>query len=155
MYLRNSLVILIKNKIFNLGREITFCWVPSHVRVAENERVDEAARAVIRRQDITAVAVPRSDVKVAFKRRITERWRLRWEAITGNKYREVTDCIKPLPNALCPDRQWEVVLARPRIGHTTITHRYLMERGQSPYCQDCLVPLTVVHFVGGVSFSCR
>ena len=147
VYPRNPLVMLIKNRIHNLGREITFCWVPSHVGVTENERADEAARAVIGRQDITAVALPRSDIKVAIKRRITERWRLRWEAVTGNKYREVTDCIKPLPNALCSDRQWEVVLARLRIGHTTITHRYLMERGHAPYCQDCVVPLTVVHLL--------
>ena len=122
------LVILIKKRIFNVGREITSCWIHSHVEVAENERADEAARAVIDRQDITAVAVPRSDVKVAIKRKITECWRLRWESVTGNKYREVTDCIKPLPNALCPDKQWEVGLAGLRIGRTTITHRYLMER---------------------------
>ena len=48
--------------------------------VAENDRVEEGARTVIGRQDITAVAVSRSDVKVAIKRRTTKRWRLRWEA---------------------------------------------------------------------------
>ena len=139
---RNQLVFLIRNRILNLDREITFCWVPSHVGVAKNEWADEA---VIDRQEITAVAVPRNDVKVAVKRKITERWRLRWEEVTGNKYRKVPDFFKPLPNVMCADRQWEVVLARPRIGHTTLTYKYLMKWGHEPYCQDCVVPLTVVH----------
>ena len=68
----------------------------------------------------------------------------------GSRYREVTDCINPLPNALCPDRQWEVVLARLRIGHTKITHKYLMKQGHAPYCQDCVVasyPVTVGHLL--------
>jgi hypothetical protein len=39
----------------------------------------------------------------------------------------------------------EVALCRLRIGHTRLTHSYLIERRPMPYCNDCLVPLTVLH----------
>ena len=149
---RNPLVIIIKDRIFNLGRESTFCWVPSHVGVVENERAYEAAREVIGSQDITAVAVPRSDIKVAIKWRITERWRLRWETVIGNIYREVTDCIKPLRNALCPDRQWEV--ARLSIGRTTITQVPDGTRACTVLSGLCGTPYNGA-FVGRVSVLCK
>ena len=41
----------------------------------------------------------------------------------------------------------EVILTRLRIGHTRVTHSFLMENGNMPYCQDCLVPLSVLHIL--------
>lgn len=37
----------------------------------------------------------------------------------------------------------EAALCRIRIGHTYLTHKYLLERETIPYCEDCLVPQTV------------
>ncbi|MPC60455.1 hypothetical protein E2C01_054500 [Portunus trituberculatus] len=46
------------------------------------------------------------------------------------------------------DRRAQTLLARLRIGHTyLITQRYLLTRDPQPYCDDCLVPLTVRHFL--------
>ncbi|MPC60743.1 hypothetical protein E2C01_054799 [Portunus trituberculatus] len=40
------------------------------------------------------------------------------------------------------DRRAQTLLAQLRIGHTYLTQRYLQ-----PYCDDCLVPLTVRHLL--------
>ncbi|MPC31577.1 hypothetical protein E2C01_024872 [Portunus trituberculatus] len=45
------------------------------------------------------------------------------------------------------DRRAQVLLARLRIGHTYLTQRYLLTRDPQPYCDDCLVPLTVRHLL--------
>ncbi|MPC17913.1 hypothetical protein E2C01_010783 [Portunus trituberculatus] len=45
------------------------------------------------------------------------------------------------------DRHTQIVLARLRIGHTYLTQRYLLTRDPQPYCDDCLVPLTVRHLL--------
>ena len=42
-------------------------------------------------------------------------------------------------------RQAEVVLAPLRIGHTKITHLYLLKREEQPYCFGCDAPFTVRH----------
>jgi hypothetical protein len=41
----------------------------------------------------------------------------------------------------------EVALCRLRIGHTRLTHRYLIEHRPMSYCNDCLVALTVMHVI--------
>ncbi|MPC92077.1 hypothetical protein E2C01_087149 [Portunus trituberculatus] len=45
------------------------------------------------------------------------------------------------------DRRAQTLLARLLIGHTYLTKRYLLTRDPQPFCDDCLVPLTVRHLV--------
>ncbi|MPC99596.1 hypothetical protein E2C01_095021 [Portunus trituberculatus] len=45
------------------------------------------------------------------------------------------------------NRRAQTLLARLRIGHTYLTQRYLLTRDPKPYCDDCLVPLTVRHLL--------
>ncbi|MPC43272.1 hypothetical protein E2C01_036915 [Portunus trituberculatus] len=48
---------------------------------------------------------------------------------------------------LIRDRRTQIVLARLRIGHTYLTQRYLLTRDPQPYCDDCLVSLTIQHLL--------
>ena len=34
-------------------------------------------------------------------------------------------------------------MRRLRIGHSTLTHPYLMTRDYPPYCEGCIIPLTI------------
>ena len=136
------LVQLIQNRLAVSGRSTTFCWVPSHTGVLENERVDVAAIEATSGRRVRWVEVTRGDVKAYCKRVMTERRRLKWEAVAGNKYRKITDSVRPLPMATCSR---DVILARLRIGHTTLTHKKLMEGRPQPYCENCIVPQTVKH----------
>ncbi|MPD06488.1 hypothetical protein E2C01_102302 [Portunus trituberculatus] len=45
------------------------------------------------------------------------------------------------------DRTAQTLLARLRIGHTYLTQRFVLTRDPQPYCDDCLVPLTVRHLL--------
>ena len=45
------------------------------------------------------------------------------------------------------DRRKETALCRLRIGHTRLTHGFLMSRNPPPFCEDCIVPLTVRHIL--------
>ena len=38
-------------------------------------------------------------------------------------------------------------MTRLRIGHSRLTHVHLLEGNPQPYCDDCLVPLTVRHLL--------
>ena len=44
-------------------------------------------------------------------------------------------------------RKEEVVLARLRLGHTRVTHSYLLLGEEQPYCVGCDAPFTVRHFL--------
>ena len=41
----------------------------------------------------------------------------------------------------------KVVLARLRIGHKLKTNQYLKELRTAPFCLECVVPMTVKHFI--------
>ncbi len=45
------------------------------------------------------------------------------------------------------ERRLETALARLWTNHTRLTHGYLMSRKTKPFCNDCLVLLTVRHFL--------
>ena len=44
-------------------------------------------------------------------------------------------------------RRKEIILVRLRIGHTKLTHSYLLKREEQPYCIGCDIPFTFRHFL--------
>ena len=144
----NPLAQLIRCHIESLDRPVCFCWVPSHIGVPGNERVDGVARAASNSAE-QPVELPRSDIKSYIKRCTTEQWSLSWRSMDplSNKYRSVSNSIRPFDDANCPNRLWSVILCRLRLGHTQPTHGYLLSRDPPPHCMDCIVPLTVYHSI--------
>ena len=60
--------------------------------------------------------------------------------------RAITTSTQPWLYAHMPHKL-EVILCRLRIGHSRLTHGYLMSGDYQPFCQDCPVPLVVRHFL--------
>ena len=44
-------------------------------------------------------------------------------------------------------RKEEVILARLHLGHTRVTHSYLLQGEEQPQCVGCDAPFTVRHFL--------
>ena len=66
---------------------------------------------------------------------------------TENKLHE----LKPDFNSKCSflghSRQIQTKITRCRIGHTRLTHAYLLTNEQPPFCISCNEPFTVKHFL--------
>lgn len=129
-------------------KAVNFCWVPSHVGVPGNERADQAAKDVIVSTPIApARALPYRDYYPYFHSCLRERWQESWTNTFGNKLRSIKATIASWHTSCRADRRQETVLARLRIGHTRLTHGHLLSGSPPPYCDDCLVPLTVAHIL--------
>ncbi|KAK3883722.1 hypothetical protein Pcinc_011979 [Petrolisthes cinctipes] len=130
------------------GRKVTFCWVPAHVGVDGNERADALAKAVVSnsRPPARCHPVPAVDLRPYIDATVRSCWQDRWDAIGANKLRDIRQRLG-LWSYSGLSRRWETALVRLRIGHTLLTHGFLMERAHPPYCDDCLVPLTVRHLI--------
>ena len=63
------------------------------------------------------------------------------------KLRALKNSVRIWNSSYQKSRRMKVSLCRLRIGHSRLTHRYLMEHRPMPYCNDCLVPLTVMHVI--------
>ena len=132
----------------NRGYHVGFCWVLGHVGVPRNGRADRLAREVAGRA-ATLSPVLCTDEFPAIREAIIAIWQERWDARGAtSKMGEVTRTVShPWDYSNIRERRLQTTLTRLRIGHTCLTHSYLMSGEYQPYCGDCLVPLTVRHLL--------
>ena len=68
----------------------------------------------------------------------------------NNKLYRIKQIIEEWESTYNSNRQYEVKLGRPRIGHSRMTHEYLITKEEPPNCQHCLRhQLTVKHYLVG------
>ena len=132
--------------ITRAGKTVTFCWVPGHVGIAGNERADEAAKLALT-LNLGQEATYYKDYFPNHRKLIANQWQQEWDLINNNKLRHIKPVTVPWRSSQQKIRRNEVVLCRLRIGHTRLTHGHYMERQHQPYCDDCLVPLSVKHIL--------
>jgi len=79
-----------------------------------------------------------------FLPRVTEpchkTWQEKWTAETNNTFRNQT-CHWP------HDRRDSTIITRLRIGHTRLTHKYLLSGDSRPMCDKYNCPLTVQYIL--------
>jgi len=116
--------------------------------VMGNERADTAAKlAAGSDAAIYNTNLPCRDYYPVIVKRAMSAWQTKWTDTTNNKLRNIKDRINPWPSSAQKVRRMEVILTRLRIGHSLLTHGHLMERRPPPFCDDCLVPLTIEHVI--------
>ena len=123
-----------------------FCWLPSHTNIRGNELADLEAKSALS-LSITNLKIPHSDFKSNIHQYVTNKCQSVWEKQTENKIHE----LKPDFNSKCAflgySRQIQSKITRCRIGHTRLTHAYLLTNEQPPFCISCNAPFTVKHFL--------
>ena len=96
---------------------------------------------------ITNFKIPHSDFKSNIRQYINNKCQSVWETQTQNKLNE----IKPNFNSKCTfsnySRKEQTKITRCRIGHTRITHSYILKTEKAPFCIPCNEPFTVKHFL--------
>ena len=120
---------------------------PAHVDITGNERADRLTKEASVNSIPRPYPIPASDCIPAITKEIRELWQFRWDLELNNKMREITTSTHPWLYAHHMPRKLEVILSRLRIGHSRLTHGYLMSDDYQPSCQDCLVPLMVRLFL--------
>ena len=138
--------ILRKYNYLSAFKEIVFCWLPSHTNIRGNELADLEAKSALS-LSITNLKIPHSDFKSNIHQYVMNKCQSVWEKQTENKLHE----LKPDFNSKCSflgySRQIQTKITRCRIGHTRLTHAYLLTNEQPPFCIFCNEPFTVKHFL--------
>lgn len=133
------------NKAAGKGLCLNFCWVPSHVGITGNEQADTAAAAALS-SVISVLEVPSQDLGAVLRRAITKKWQQHWVKHENNKLRLTKNTVHKSAISL-HSRFQQVVLTRLRIGHTHLTHGFLLRREEPPHCMHCDEQLSVVHLL--------
>ena len=138
-------VLLKHNELAELNR-IVFCWLPSHVGIKGNEKADIAAKSALT-HNISNLKIPFTDFKPSINTFVHNKWQMSWNAAVFNKLHSIMPSLGEWQPNYRIDRKGEVTLARLRIGHTFITHSFLLKGEDWPLCIPCQELFSVKHFL--------
>jgi ribonuclease HI len=150
MKLSNPLILRIIEKHNNLcqdDKQIRFCWVPSHVGIDGNEAADAAAKTGLNQPIDGSIRIPYSDLQCRVRQYYHDLLQAKWNTTHFNKLRIVKETLGKTSLKNIASRRDEIVLHRLRIGHTRLTHSYLLNKENAPECPQCLCLLTVDHIM--------
>ena len=125
--------LLLKHHEISSSETVIYFWIPSHIGIYGNEKVDKNAKESLN-LEMTDFKIPLNNFKPFINKYVYNKWQTLWNETSFNKLKE----IEPIVNhhSLVPKlfRREEIVLTRLRIGHTRITHSYLLKHVEQPYC---------------------
>jgi ribonuclease HI len=130
--------------------EILFVWIPSHVGITGHDIADRASKSAATTH-VPLINPP--DLKARLRLLLYSAWQQEWSATNNNnKLRNIKDDTHDwtkLISKACELRNLETAVNRTLIGHTRLTHEYLLSRLPPPLCSTCNVTLTVQHIIHG------
>ena len=112
---------------------------PSHVGIIGNEKADPAAKASLLRR------VFRYSNSLFINALLKRKWQSQWDEAVSNKLNEIHPQLGLWPGGSRIIRREESILARIQIGHTHLTHCFLLKKEDPPQCVACDCRLTVKH----------
>ena len=140
-------VLLKLTELDSKGFNIVFCWVPSHVGLAGNEKADLVAKQALTLPEVEPCFFPYTDLRQYISFYVTRLWQEAWSTQTSNKLFAIQPelCFwhpyRDLP------RRDQVILTRCRIGHSRMTHSWLLKAEPEPQCVFCDCPVTIKHLL--------
>lgn len=146
----NYLVNHIKYQIIQISffnKYVKFMWIPGHSGIHGNELADTYAKESLIKNTIHEVPIPIDDIIVFCKKELHTVWQNEWIAVNNNKLREKKHSCHPWTDVEDLSRKNSTTLFRLRIGHTLLTHAYILNKEQAPICEICQITITVKHIL--------
>ena len=92
---------------------------------------------------VTRMKLPATDMYTCITKLIFDEWQGVWNCCAENKLHAIRPTVGDYKQKTCLSRRDSVLLNRLRIGHTRLTHSFLLSGDDLPECGTCQCPLTV------------
>jgi len=116
------------------------------VGILSNEKADAAAKSALS-LPVTRMKLPATGMYPRITLLIFDEWQEVWNCCAGNKLHAIRPTVGDYKQKTCLSRRDTVLLNRLRIGHTRLTHSFLLSGDDLPECGTCQCPLTVKHIL--------
>ncbi|XP_044592911.1 uncharacterized protein LOC123270829 [Cotesia glomerata] len=127
-----------------LKKQVSLVWIPAHTGIPGNEEADQAAKAATAEECPPDSPVTLTEANKIISKAIKNQWNTMWLQ-RPSKLHDVRNNISEVVPTL--DRWEQTVLTRIRIGHTNLTHSYLISKKPQNLCQRCNSPISVKHLL--------
>jgi hypothetical protein len=94
---------------------------------------------------VSNCSIPYTDIKPCIVKYILKRWQDSWDQQIHNKLHEMHSLVGKTPCSYGQNRKEQVVLTRCRIGHSRLTHSYLLNNEERPECIPCNSNFSLKH----------
>ena len=126
-------------------KTVVFCWLPSHMGITGNEKADAAAKAALEKE-VSECLLPYSDSRQYIGQYVRDLWQREWDMAVHNKLHAIKPTIGGQSFTYRSGKE-QVILDRLRIGHTRLTHSFLLKGEPPPECTTCECQLTIQHIL--------
>lgn len=137
----------IRDRLIQHYPNLRLMWIPSHVGIEGNEIVDSLAKTATLREGIDDQSHYSIDLVNLIQRNSREMASESWSRIyQSDGLAKLGFSIQLFQSSsLKYTRRDRVVLNRLLIGHTKLTHGFLMSKDLPPICDTCNVQISVIH----------
>ena len=111
-----------------------------------NEKADTAAKSALS-LPVTRMKLPATGMYHRITKLIFGEWQEVWNSCAGNKLHAIRPTVGDYKQKTSLSRRDTVLLSRLRIGHTRLTHSFLLSGDNLPECGTCQCSLTVKHIL--------
>jgi hypothetical protein len=91
--------------------------------------------------------IPAYDFRPAINKLVSSEWKANWDNAVFNKLHDINPSLEVSPSLSLSNRHDQTVLLRCQIGHTKITHPYLLTNDNAPFCVACNKHFTIKNFL--------
>ena len=114
--------------------------------ISGNERADSAAFAALQK-DVSNCLISYTDTYQYISQYVRDMWQREWDTAVNNKLHATKLLIGEQPSTYRSVHRDEVVLSRLGLGHSYLTHSYLLKWEPPPECVTCNYRLTISHIL--------
>nr|CAD7413476.1 unnamed protein product [Timema poppensis] len=139
---------LLKEALGQLIKKVTKNKDDASVSAERIELVDQVGKEEVHLPPEANLGLMFLELKVYVWRGVLRTWHEQWVSTPAqNKLRSIRDGVSRWPSFRRKSRREEVFVTRIRVGHTSLTHGFLLRKDPPSVCEFCDAPLSVYHIL--------
>ena len=141
-------ILVSMHQLLETGFVISLIWIPSHCNIPGNELADAEAKLAMTSNEICEIQLRYKEYFPILRKALRDRFNAIWAAYRQNTtLKAIKDVSGKWESCIRRNRREEVVLCRLRLGHTRLTHSFIIDREPMSQCASCMCPLSVEHIL--------